>query len=79
VLCAGALVICFCYLEGCISCKEKDVFERKKWVLPFSEVTEQIVCVSVCVHVFSDPLLLSGILFPLPIWQLRLSSSGKVV
>lgn len=24
------------------------------------------------VHVFSNPLLLSGILFPLPIWQLRL-------
>lgn len=38
------------------------------------------VCERVFVHVFSDPLLLSGILFPLPIWQLRLlSSSGKVV
>lgn len=66
--CSGALVTCSGHLEGCISFMEKDAFERKKWILPFSAVTEQIVCECLFVHVFSDPLLLSGVLFPLPIW-----------
>lgn len=43
ILCSGLLVMCSCHIEGCISCVEKNVFERR--ILPFSAVTEQIVCV----------------------------------
>lgn len=48
-LCSGALVVCAGRRAGCISCVQKDLFKRKKWLLPFSTVAEQIVCVSVCV------------------------------
>lgn len=80
--CSGALVTCSGHLEGCISFMEKDVFERKKkWILPFSAVSEQIVCVSVsvCACIFSSTFAKWS---PLPTPHMvvvTLSSSGKVV